>query len=418
MTAADDKVAKLDSRIFEADQKIANLKGELADMNNQDPSPSKQHELNAAQKEREQLQQQRDDVARARVQADRDAARNDAAAARGQEAIDGVSDLVRPDPPPPAAPPPDSPAASEPTDKDVADAEKASEDARRAAEDARARAKSDPWNTDTMMASQAVTAADEQEEKVKANKALTGCVAPVVIAAVLALGLGYAAYNQLVASSTKCPTQSGMRADHVVLIACTDVAAGSSSTSSEPTNSESTSASASSESTSASSASASDAPPPVAAPPSQDAATDAQPAVPPPESSVAEAPPPESSVDVAPPPPDDGGGAPAPGPVVPPGCSPPDSISVQGGDTGTLPGRGGTFTVTGSSVVLSTPALTDCGQHYRLAFVSNGSSAGGATHSSNGHDCERTGFTYDISGYVQVGDTVSVRLDLPPNDCG
>jgi len=59
---------------------------------------------------------------------------------------------------------------------------------------------------------------------------------------------------------------------------------------------------------------------------------------------------------------------------------------------------------------MSTGPLVACGKQYELSFndTNNGRS---------GHDCEFTGFFYDISRSVQVGDNVSVTFALPPNGC-
>ncbi|MHB8680981.1 MAG: hypothetical protein ACYDA2_02660 [Acidimicrobiales bacterium] len=70
--------------------------------------------------------------------------------------------------------------------------------------------------------------------------------------------------------------------------------------------------------------------------------------------------------------------------------------------------------MTSTPVVLSTPTLRDCGQHYRLAYTST---TNGQPH-GQGQDCERTGFSDDISNHVSVGDSVNVTFQLPPNSCG
>ena len=103
----------------------------------------------------------------------------------------------------------------------------------------------------------------------------------------------------------------------------------------------------------------------------------------------------------------------APTPAPASQCALPGSIGVLGGNPSSLGGSGGTTTVASTPFSLSTPTLVNCGAHYRLAF-----SASGTSGTSSGNDCKTEGFDYDISAYVHVGDTVTVTLQLPPNDCG
>ena len=86
---------------------------------------------------------------------------------------------------------------------------------------------------------------------------------------------------------------------------------------------------------------------------------------------------------------------------------------MEGGSPLSLGGSGGSTTVASTPFVLSTPTLEYCGTHYRLSF-----SASGAMGTSSGYDCKKEGFSYDISAYVHVGDSVNVQLALPPNACG
>jgi hypothetical protein len=98
---------------------------------------------------------------------------------------------------------------------------------------------------------------------------------------------------------------------------------------------------------------------------------------------------------------------PQPAPAPTPQCTYPNSIGVQGG-SGSLGPQGGSFTVTDPNVVLSTGGLVNCGKHYQLGF-SDGS--------ASGYDCKTSGFNYNISNSVKVGDSVSVAFRLPPNSC-
>lgn len=102
--------------------------------------------------------------------------------------------------------------------------------------------------------------------------------------------------------------------------------------------------------------------------------------------------------------------APPPAPPPTPECQYPSSIGVSGGDTSSLGPQGGSFTVTSPNVTLSTGGLVNCGQHYQLGYSS---SSGGS-----GYDCKTSGFSYGIGSNVQVGDSVSVNFNLPPNSCG
>jgi hypothetical protein len=108
----------------------------------------------------------------------------------------------------------------------------------------------------------------------------------------------------------------------------------------------------------------------------------------------------------------DGGGS-TPPPPPPATCALPGSITVQGGNPGSVGGSGGTVTVASTPFALITPTLVNCGQHYELLF-----SASGNGGTASGHDCKMEGFDYDISAYVQVGQTVTIQLLLPPNECG
>lgn len=100
----------------------------------------------------------------------------------------------------------------------------------------------------------------------------------------------------------------------------------------------------------------------------------------------------------------------------PPSCSYPSSIDVSGGSPGGLSGSGGSFTVTGSPVVMSAQ-LAYCGPHYKLAWSASGPQGAG-TGTASGEDCQKQSFNTDISGNVQQGWSVSVQLILPPNSCG
>ena len=100
----------------------------------------------------------------------------------------------------------------------------------------------------------------------------------------------------------------------------------------------------------------------------------------------------------------------------PPSCSYPSSIDVSGGSPGGLSGSGGSFTVTGSPVVMSAQ-LSYCGPHYKLSWSASGPQGAG-TGTASGEDCQKQSFGTDISGYVQPGWSVSVQLILPPNSCG
>lgn len=91
-------------------------------------------------------------------------------------------------------------------------------------------------------------------------------------------------------------------------------------------------------------------------------------------------------------------------------CGLPGSITVFGGDTGSLGGSGGTFKVTSAPATLQTAGLVNCGQHYRLAWSGSGSGT------SSGQDCQLGGFNTQINS--AVGQTVTVTLQLPPNSCG
>jgi hypothetical protein len=106
-----------------------------------------------------------------------------------------------------------------------------------------------------------------------------------------------------------------------------------------------------------------------------------------------------------------GGGSVTPPP--PATCALPGSITVQGGNPSSVGGSGGTVTVASTPFALITPTLVNCGQHYELSF-----SASGNGGTASGHDCKMEGFDYDISAYVQVGQTVTIQLLLPPNECG
>jgi len=70
-------------------------------------------------------------------------------------------------------------------------------------------------------------------------------------------------------------------------------------------------------------------------------------------------------------------------------------------------GSGGSFTVTGSPVVVSVSGLAPC-NHYRLAMSGPGGSK---------WVCGVSGLVLDVSDRVQIGDSVSVTLEAPPNAC-
>lgn len=108
------------------------------------------------------------------------------------------------------------------------------------------------------------------------------------------------------------------------------------------------------------------------------------------------------------------GGTPPPPPPPPPAeCALPGSITASGGSPSSLGPSGGLTTVVSKPFVLSVGGLVSCGAHYRLSF-----NASGGSRTSYGADCKTNGFSYDISGSVQVGDSVDVHLELPPNACG
>jgi hypothetical protein len=118
---------------------------------------------------------------------------------------------------------------------------------------------------------------------------------------------------------------------------------------------------------------------------------------------------------------------PVPGPSPPPGpnpaptptptpCALPNSIGVTGGDHSSLGPSGGSFNVTSTPVVLSASA-PDCGDPYKLSFGASQPSGGTVSGSS----CHPHGnISYNISSGpnpVQVGDSVTVNLEAPPNSC-
>jgi hypothetical protein len=107
--------------------------------------------------------------------------------------------------------------------------------------------------------------------------------------------------------------------------------------------------------------------------------------------------------------------SPSPTPTPTP-CALPNSIGVTGGDHSSLGPSGGSFTVTSTPVVLSASAV-DCGDPYKMSF--GASRPGGGTVS--GASCSPHGdISYNISSGpnpVQVGDSVSVTLEAPPNSC-
>ena len=94
----------------------------------------------------------------------------------------------------------------------------------------------------------------------------------------------------------------------------------------------------------------------------------------------------------------------------------PNSIGVTGGDHSSLGPSGGSFTVTSTPVVLSANAV-DCGDPYRLSFGASRPSGG----TVSGASCHPHGdISYNISSGpnpVQVGDSVTVNLEAPPNSC-
>lgn len=107
--------------------------------------------------------------------------------------------------------------------------------------------------------------------------------------------------------------------------------------------------------------------------------------------------------------------APTPTPTPTP-CALPNSIGVTGGDHSSLGPSGGSFTVTSTPVVLSANAV-DCGDPYRLSFGASRPSGG----TVSGASCHPHGdISYNISSGpnpVQVGDSVTVNLEAPPNSC-
>jgi hypothetical protein len=109
--------------------------------------------------------------------------------------------------------------------------------------------------------------------------------------------------------------------------------------------------------------------------------------------------------------------APTPNPTpTPTPCALPNSIGVTGGDHSSLGPSGGSFTVTSTPVVLSADA-PDCGDPYKLSFGASRPSGGTVSGSS----CHPHGdISYNISSGpnpVQVGDSVTVNLEAPPNSC-
>ncbi len=107
--------------------------------------------------------------------------------------------------------------------------------------------------------------------------------------------------------------------------------------------------------------------------------------------------------------------SPTPTPTPTP-CALPNSIGVTGGDHSSLGPSGGSFTVTSTPVVLSANAV-DCGDPYRLSFGASRPSGG----TVSGASCHPHGdISYNISSGpnpVQVGDSVTVNLEAPPNSC-
>jgi hypothetical protein len=108
--------------------------------------------------------------------------------------------------------------------------------------------------------------------------------------------------------------------------------------------------------------------------------------------------------------------APTPTPTSQAPCALPNSIGVTGGDHSSLGPSGGSFTVTSTPVVLSADAA-DCGDPYRLSFGASRPSGG----TVSGASCHPHGdISYNISSGpnpVQVGDSVTVNLEAPPNSC-
>lgn len=101
----------------------------------------------------------------------------------------------------------------------------------------------------------------------------------------------------------------------------------------------------------------------------------------------------------------------APPPPQAPSCGYAGSISVSGGNVGSLPPSDGNSTATGPSSI-SISGLPVCGQHYRLEWRAD--HPGGGFH--RGSDCKLDGFSTQIPS--QSGSAVSVQILLPPNACG
>jgi hypothetical protein len=139
--------------------------------------------------------------------------------------------------------------------------------------------------------------------------------------------------------------------------------------------------------------------------PGEDAIDPATGVPPTPNPSPEPVPTPAATPDPSPPPP---APTPTPNPAPTPQCQYPGSIGVSGGSVSSLGPQGGSFTATGP-VTLSTGGLVNCGQHYQLAYSTGGG--------SSGYDCKTSGFNYSPSN-IQVGDSVSVNFNLPPNSCG
>jgi hypothetical protein len=107
---------------------------------------------------------------------------------------------------------------------------------------------------------------------------------------------------------------------------------------------------------------------------------------------------------------------PTPTAAPPAECALPGAIGVTGGDHSSLGPSGGSFTVTSTPVVLSADAV-DCGEPYRMSFGASRPSGG----TVSGASCHPHGdISYNISSGpnpVQVGDSVTVNLEAPPNSC-
>jgi hypothetical protein len=107
-------------------------------------------------------------------------------------------------------------------------------------------------------------------------------------------------------------------------------------------------------------------------------------------------------------------------PVQPTSCALPGSISVQGAEPSVLNGsnglaRSGVATVVSEPVVVSTGPLIDCGPSYYLIVNAN---APDGTLTYDFSDCETKGMTDSLpAAFVQIGDTISVFLNPPPNIC-